>query len=62
MPDEKIERCQPNCDFTKVVVPRRAVFQCSKCKRDLGIEYLFWYEATHDDECNQLREALDKPD
>lgn len=41
------DECKPRCYFENVIVPRRAVFLCAKCRRDVSIEYLFWAEAAH---------------
>jgi hypothetical protein len=42
-----MNRCIPDRDFEKVIVPRRAVFLCATCRRDVSLEYLFWAEAAH---------------
>ena len=42
--------CKPNCDMTKVINTRRATWICAKCKRDVSLQYLLWYQATHPEE------------
>jgi transposase-like protein len=42
--------CKPHCDYTKAINPRRAVWLCAGCGRDFSMEYLFWFEATQEDE------------
>ena len=44
------EPCKPYCDYTKAVRQGRARWCCAKCGRDISLEYLFWYEATHPEE------------
>ena len=46
-PTIKQEECLPDCDFEGAVLKGRARWHCSKCGRDLGIEYFFWAEAAH---------------
>ena len=42
--------CTPDCDMTKVINTRRATWICAKCKRDVSLQYLLWYQATHPEE------------
>ena len=37
--------CAPACDITKVVKVGRATWLCAKCRTDVNMRYLFWYEA-----------------
>lgn len=36
-----------NHDYKNILNPSRATWICPKCKEDISVEYLFWYEATH---------------
>ena len=51
--------CTPDCDMTKVINTRRATWICAKCKRDVSLQYLLWYQAAHPEEWPQLRAAID---
>ena len=42
--------CTPDCDMTKVINTRRATWICAKCKRDVSLQYLLWYQAAHPEE------------
>ena len=50
--------CTPDCDMTKVINTRRATWICAKCKRDVSLQYLLWYQAAHPEEWGN---AGDKP-
>lgn len=40
--------CKPHCDVSKAVRVSRATFVCVKCRADMSMQYLLWYEAKHD--------------
>jgi transposase-like protein len=44
-----MSECQ-QCDFEHPINPIRATWLCPKCGRDYSLEYLFWYEAAHQEE------------
>jgi len=44
----KISECQ-FCDFENALKRGRGHWVCPDCGRDISLEYIFWFEATHPD-------------